>query len=108
MDPQRAQEISERDQLWASLRALKPVIEHTVRAFLRSSRPQDCVLLFFVGHAVEIGDEAYLVPIEGELEVKETLIPLRQLVALLTDGRLGPRQVLPHARIREEFWANPA
>jgi hypothetical protein len=26
MDPQRAQEIAERDQLWASLRALRPEI----------------------------------------------------------------------------------
>jgi transposase len=27
MDPSRAQEIAERDQLWASLRALRPEIE---------------------------------------------------------------------------------
>jgi hypothetical protein len=28
MDPSQAQETSERDQLWASLRALRPEIEH--------------------------------------------------------------------------------
>jgi hypothetical protein len=27
VDPQRAQEISERDQLWASLRALRPEVD---------------------------------------------------------------------------------
>ena len=54
----------------------KPVIESTVRDFLASSRAQDRVLILFVGHAVEIGGQAYLVPIEGEPGKKDTLIPL--------------------------------
>jgi uncharacterized caspase-like protein len=58
---------------------LKPVIEKTVTSFLKSSRAQDCILLFFIGHAVEVGDDAYLVPIEGELDNKATLIPLHWL-----------------------------
>jgi hypothetical protein len=33
----------------------------------------------FIGHAVEIEDEPYLVPIEGELGAKDTLIPLKWL-----------------------------
>ncbi len=56
---------------------LKPVIEYAMTEFLSGCRPQDRVILLFVGHAVEIGDDSYLVPIEGELTVKETLIPLR-------------------------------
>jgi hypothetical protein len=56
---------------------LKSVIQETIAGFLGSCRAQDCVLLFFIGHVVEIGDEAYLVPIEGELGVKETLVPLK-------------------------------
>lgn len=32
MDPDRTQEIAERDQLWASLRALKPVIDRMAEA----------------------------------------------------------------------------
>src|SRR5437660_1660126 len=40
-------------------------------------RRQDCIMLVFVGHAVEFDDDPYLVPLEGELTVKESLIPLR-------------------------------
>jgi hypothetical protein len=57
----------------------KPVIEQTVTAFLDTCRPQDRILLLFVGHAVEIGKEAYLAPIEGELKNKATLLPLSWL-----------------------------
>lgn len=58
---------------------LKPVIEGTIRDFLAGCRKQDRVILMFVGHAIEIGDEAFLVPIEGELKIKESLIPLKWL-----------------------------
>jgi hypothetical protein len=58
---------------------LKSVIETTVNDFLDSCRAQDRIILMFVGHALEIGDECYLVPIEGELGAKETLIPLNWL-----------------------------
>ena len=47
--------------------------------FLAGSRPQDRVLLLFAGHAVELGDEAYLVPFEGELDNAATLMPLKWL-----------------------------
>lgn len=56
---------------------LKPLLQDVLRRFLAASRPQDRVLLVFIGHAVEIDDEAYLVPLEGELTVKETLVPLK-------------------------------
>src|SRR5262249_42966248 len=42
---------------------LKPVIEGTVLQFLSSCRAQDRILVLFVGHAVEIDGEAFLVPI---------------------------------------------
>jgi hypothetical protein len=58
---------------------LKPVIEETVVQFLSTCRAQDHILMLFVGHAVEIDGEAYLVPIEGDLEVKKSLIPLKWL-----------------------------
>ena len=38
---------------------IKSVIEKTLTEFLDSSRAQDRLLVFFVGHAVEIGDEVY-------------------------------------------------
>ena len=80
----------------------KTVIQETLVNFLQTSRPQDRVMVFFIGHAVEIGDEAYLVPIEGELENADGLIPLkwvykqldeckaRQKVLVLDVGRSNP------------------
>ena len=55
---------------------LKPVIEKTVTAFLSGCRKQDRIIVLFIGHAIEMGEESFLVPIEGELTAKETLIPL--------------------------------
>jgi len=55
----------------------KTVIEQTLTNFLNSSRQQDRILVCFFGHAVEVGDEAYLAPIEGELDQAQTLIPLK-------------------------------
>jgi hypothetical protein len=62
---------------WGARAPTKTVLEKTLTNFLASSRPQDRILVFFFGHAVEVGDEAYLAPIEGELDQAETLIPLK-------------------------------
>jgi hypothetical protein len=81
---------------------LKPVIEKTIARFLESSRPQDRILLFFLGHAVVIDDQPYLAPLEGDLTDKKTLIPLawlyerlaqcpaRQKILILDCSRLDP------------------
>jgi hypothetical protein len=81
---------------------MKPVIEKTLTDFLDTSRAQDRILVFFIGHAVAINDEAYLVPIEGELDNADTLIPLkwvydqmarckaRQKVLVMDVNRLNP------------------
>jgi len=66
---------------------LKGIIENTIVSFVQTSRAQDRILLLFVGHVVEIGAEAYLVPLEGELTVKETLIPLSWLYEQLARCR---------------------
>jgi hypothetical protein len=58
---------------------IKAVIEQAIGDFLTTSRPQDRILLFFIGHAVELENEPYLVPIEGDLGDKDTLIPLSWL-----------------------------
>jgi hypothetical protein len=58
---------------------LKPVIESTVTEFMDTCRVQDRIIVVFVGHAVVIGGENYLVPIEGELTNKDTIIPLKWL-----------------------------
>ena len=81
---------------------MKAVIEKTLTGFLDSSRAQDRIMVFFIGHAVAVGDATYLVPIEGELDNAETLIPLkwvydqmakckaRQKVLVMDVNRLNP------------------
>ncbi len=70
---------------------LRPVIEETLTKFLESSREQDRVIVFFVGHAAESGNQAYLVPLEGELDRPETLIPLRWVYEQLAKCRAKQR-----------------
>jgi hypothetical protein len=81
---------------------LKPVIEKTIGEFLDTSRAQDRILVLFLGHVVEIDGDVYLVPLEGEFKVKESLIPLawlyerlqrcpaRQKVLVVDTCRLDP------------------
>lgn len=81
---------------------MKPMIEQAITSFLDSSRAQDRVMVFFIGHAVEIKGTAYLMPIEGELDRAATLIPLdwvyekmsaakaRQKVLVLDVSRYNP------------------
>jgi Caspase domain len=64
---------------------VKSVIEQTLTGFLKQSRGQDHLLIYFAGHGVEIDGEAYLVPIEGELGVASTLIPLKWVYKQLED-----------------------
>jgi hypothetical protein len=46
MDPDQAQEIAERDQLWASLRALRPEIERlALGEFADSERQRQVVIV---------------------------------------------------------------
>src|SRR5262245_54084405 len=56
---------------------LKPIIEHAVRKFCETSRPQDRVILLFAGHAAEIEGECYLAPLEADLAEAKSLIPLK-------------------------------
>ncbi|MCS6977550.1 MAG: caspase family protein [Gemmatales bacterium] len=58
---------------------LKPNVQATIRVFLEDSRPQDRVVLVFVGHAVEVEEQGYLVPLEGEFTKKDDLIPVSWL-----------------------------
>ena len=60
----------------AAVPPVKEVIEQAITQYLDSSREQDRIILLFVGHAVEIKGEPYLMPLEGEADNKDTLIPL--------------------------------
>jgi hypothetical protein len=57
----------------------KPAIEATIARFLDTSRPQDRILILFIGHAAALDERPYLVPIEGDLGAKDSLIPLSWL-----------------------------
>jgi hypothetical protein len=81
---------------------LKPALETGITRFLETSRPQDRVLLLFVGHVVLIDDAGYLVPIEADTTDTTGLIPLawlfdklkacpaRQKVLVLDTCRIDP------------------
>src|SRR5262245_55616825 len=56
---------------------LKNVVEGTISRFLDSSRSQDRIVLVFCGHAIEKKGEVFLVPLEGDLDEVEALIPLK-------------------------------
>jgi hypothetical protein len=83
---------------------LKEVIEQTLVNFLKTTRKQDRILVLFAGHTKEIDDKAYLVPLEGELNGAQTLIPLdwvykqlagcdcRQKVLVLDGNRFNAAQ----------------
>ncbi len=78
--PDQLVELSDAAKGGKAVPPLKSVIEQTVRAFLDGCRPQDRIVVVFIGRAVEIDEEPFLVPLEGELTVKETLLPLRGLL----------------------------
>jgi hypothetical protein len=62
----------------------KGVIEYSIRKLVDTCRAQDRIIVLFAGHAVEVDEQVFLVPIDGELDQgdegpvwdKETLIPL--------------------------------
>src|SRR5205814_660458 len=64
------------DKANPAVRPEKSAIESTVVEFLATSRSQDHVLLFFAGHAAEVGIEAYLVPLDGNPREPKTLLSL--------------------------------
>jgi hypothetical protein len=66
---------------------LKSVIEQTVTDFLQTSRAQDRIILMFIGHAVEMDGETFLVPLDGEPDNKANLIPLSWLYGKLAACR---------------------
>jgi hypothetical protein len=81
---------------------VKRAVEKVVTDFLGTSRPQDRIILLLVAHTAEIGGEPYLIPLEGDQESKDQLIPLswlyeklaaapaRQKILILDTCRFNP------------------
>jgi len=61
----------------------RELIRQALHDFLRSSRPEDRVLVFFSGHLVEKDEKLYLVPLEGNLEDPATLVPVEEVIHAL-------------------------
>lgn len=69
---------------------LRSAIQQMITNFLATTRKQDRILVFFIGHTREIDGKAYLVPLEGELDNAETLLPLAWVYEQL--GKCEARQ----------------
>jgi hypothetical protein len=65
---------------------MKRVIEKTITDFLKASRKQDRVVVLFAGHVIEVEDQPYLVPMEGESGDKNSLIPLAWVYEQLSNN----------------------
>lgn len=55
---------------------LKMVMEGAIASFAESCREQDRVVIVFCGHAFEKGGKTFLVPLEGDFDEMDSLIPL--------------------------------
>ncbi len=73
---------------------IKSVVQQTFEQFFNTSRAQDRIAIYFGGHAVVIEDKAYLVPVEGEPDVAETLIPLDDFYAKLAACKAQQKVVM--------------
>ncbi len=83
---------------------LQGTMKETIAHFLENSRPQDRIVLAFVGHCVEIDGKGQLVPLEAELDKAPQMIsiewlyeqlgkcPARQKVLILDAAHLDPEQ----------------
>jgi len=81
---------------------LKACIQDTIVEFLNTSRPQDSILLLFAGHAVVIGDKAYLAPVEAELPKADEFIPLSWLYEQLAQCKARHKLL-----ILDVAWLDP-
>jgi Caspase domain len=78
------------------------MFEKACTEFLAASRPQDRIIILFIGHSAVIDDKSYLAPLDADLADKDTLVPLswlfdklsqckaRQKVLFLDSCRLDP------------------
>ncbi|HMP03138.1 MAG TPA: hypothetical protein PKC45_11615 [Gemmatales bacterium] len=65
---------------------LKSTISASLKEFCKTARASDRLIVLFVGHATLVGEEAYLVPIEGQIDQAETLIPLKEFFAEVAES----------------------
>jgi hypothetical protein len=76
-------ELSDAAPMGRARSPVKATIEKAVADFIATSRAQDRLVLLLVAHTVQIEDETYIVPVEGDQDTKDRLIPLSWLYAKL-------------------------
>ncbi|MBX9628414.1 MAG: zinc-ribbon domain-containing protein [Gemmataceae bacterium] len=76
----------------------KPVLAAAFEQFFATCRPQDRAVVYFGGHVllrkVDDGETAYLVPLEGDPDDPETLLPLADVYAKLAACKAGQKVVI--------------
>lgn len=72
----------------------RDVIEKTIDLFLDGCRDQDRIIVLFTGHAMEKDGQAYLIPLEGDMEEVKTLIPLKPIYEKLGQCRAQQKIVV--------------
>jgi hypothetical protein len=77
---------------------MKPVVAGAIDLFLDTSRPQDRIVVYYGGHVVakkvEDKDAAFLVPMEGDPEDVESLIPVADVFAKLKTCKATQKVVI--------------
>jgi len=76
-------ELSDAARMGRARSPVKATIEKAVTDFIATSRPQDRLVFLLVAHTVQIEDESYIVPVEGDQDMKDRLIPLSWLYGKL-------------------------
>lgn len=72
----------------------KPVLSDGIDKFCATSREQDRILIYFGGHAVLVDGKPYLVPVEGEPDNPDTMIPLADVYAKIAASKAQQKIVL--------------
>lgn len=73
---------------------LKDTILATLSDFCRSHRPDDRLIILFTGHAALVQEKPYLVPIEGQLDKPDTLLPLEAFFAPIAQSSARQKLVI--------------
>ncbi len=61
----------------------REVVVGAYERFLDSSKPDDRIIVYFGGHALEVDGKVYIAPIEGDRHLPKTLIPLQDFYSKL-------------------------
>lgn len=62
--------------------------------FFDSSRPQDRIVVYFGGHALEVDGKVYLAPIEGDRNIPSVLVPLEDFYSKLKKCKATQKVVI--------------